>query len=174
MTNILTFFPKVKSCIIVPSQLWCHFLDPEGVQEFLSPPVRMHGGLLCIAFCMSGWMDGCMWPNQNSYLGDGLTYGPQIKSGHGHRDPWGRPWKSRSRVKVTRSKKRDFRSHFTWKDLTYCPQICSGHGHGWPQFHDLMQPTFSLHSMYTAVTLQFKLGPNKGRWAHFNVKLHFW
>ncbi len=30
--------------------------------HFLSPPVRMHGGLLCIAFCMSGWQ----WLDQNS------------------------------------------------------------------------------------------------------------
>ncbi len=32
-----------------------------------------------------------------------------------------------------------------------------------------MQPTFCLHFMYIAVTLQF----TKGRWAHFNIKLHF-
>ncbi len=36
-----------------------------------------------------------------------------------------------------------------------------------------IQPTLHVHSRYTAGALQFKLGPNKGRWAHFNVKLHF-
>ncbi len=38
---------------------------------------------------------------------------------------------------------------------------------------DFLNPTFSLHCMCTPGTLQFKLGHYKGRWALFNVKLHF-
>ena len=30
-----------------------------------------------------------------------------------------------------------------------------------------------VHPQYTAGALQFRLGHDKGRWAHFNVKLHF-
>ncbi len=37
-----------------------------------------------------------------------------------------------------------------------------------------IQPTLHVHYRYTTGILQFKLGPIKGRWAHFNVKLHFW
>ena len=42
---------------------------------------------------------------------------------------------------------------------------------------DSLQSQCKLHSVYTVYTagaLQFKLGPYKGRWAHFNVKLHFY
>ena len=37
-----------------------------------------------------------------------------------------------------------------------------------------IQHTLHVQSWYTAGALQFKLGPYKGRWAHFNIKLHFY
>ncbi len=43
----------------------------------------------------------------------------------------------------------------------------------WQNHYQIMQPAFSLHCMHTPGTLQFRLGHEKGRWAHFNVKLHF-
>ena len=37
-------------------------IKPLNQVHFLSPPVRMHGGLLCIVFCMYV----CLWLDQNS------------------------------------------------------------------------------------------------------------
>ena len=36
-------------------------LTAHNGKILLSTPVRMHGGLICIAFCMSGWMDVWMY-----------------------------------------------------------------------------------------------------------------
>ncbi len=36
-----------------------------------------------------------------------------------------------------------------------------------------IQPALHVHLRYTAGACQFRLGHDKGRWAHFNVKLHF-
>ncbi len=36
-----------------------------------------------------------------------------------------------------------------------------------------VQSTLHVHPQYTVGALQFRLGHGKGRWAHFNVKLHF-
>ncbi len=134
---------------------------------FLSPPVRMHGGLLCIAFCMSVCLSGCdltkiqtgpkvtcqkLFIRQFNLFAYDLTKiltGPKVT---GQKIIWAlRRWNWNSfgcylRVKV----------------------ICTA---------KLMKQTFSLtlhvHSRYTAGALLFSLGPNKGRWAHFNVKLQF-
>ena len=37
-----------------------------------------------------------------------------------------------------------------------------------------IQHTLHVHCRYTAGALQFRLGHGKGRWARFNVKLHFY
>ena len=64
------------------------------VSPFLSPPVPMHGGLICLALRLSVTRPKVL--EKNSYLWNGLTYGPQIWSQHGRGWPLGWPWRSRS------------------------------------------------------------------------------
>ncbi len=81
--------------------------------------MRMHGGLLCITFCMSGWMDGWM----DGWMCMYVCHWTNIET----------------RQKVIRQK-------VTSQEILHV----KGHvGHGQSKAYLI------------------------GRWAHFNVKLHF-
>ncbi len=113
----------------VTADLWSNTIAKEIVDQggdkvgehfpFLSPPVHMHGGLICIAFCLSvcDWTKSHQTKNQLSYRS---TEGHEFSLDHwrGPGDPnvdlEGQGLRSKS-IKVTRSKKH-FRSHLTILD----------------------------------------------------------
>ena len=96
----------------------------------LSPPVRMHGGYICVTFCMSVTRPKFtrlqplhLWSGHYQSVPEGLT--------------------------------EEFRNSGA---LKICPPSASAR---W------------MSGATVLLSVILKKVPNKGRWAHFNVKLHF-
>ncbi len=76
-------FIPISHSSSIPCYLYCETGGAHCQHQvaFLSPPVPMHGGLLCIAFRL--YVTGPKVLEKKSYLGNGSTYKPQIWSEHG-------------------------------------------------------------------------------------------
>ena len=127
----LVYFHNAYKLVLVASDYWLCF----RARTFLSPPTHTgaYARWVLMHHFLYVWMDVCdvtiihiygmAWHMAlKCYQGMEMDNLEVIPGGQGHR----------SKVKATRYKKRDFRSHFTGKGLTRDPQIWSRYWHGWP------------------------------------------
>ncbi len=126
----------------------------------------MHGGLICIAICMSECLS-VTWPKcrlEKKSL-DKKSYRRDMACLYVTRPKF-------RLEKKSLDKKSNCHIAVPWSVHCRPSPKCSGHTVGHKVESKPKKHMFSLHCIHCRYT-PIQAGPNKGRWAHFNVKLHF-